>query len=102
MSYEQEISSPIMWWAWTTSVTNIWATSADLTWIYTSDWWSSITATGFVLYPSGNPSTVIWWVWVTNFPDLILSNPISASATWLTWSTNYCFKPYATNAIGTS
>lgn len=93
---------PIMWLAWSTTVTNIWTTTADLTGTYTSDWGSPVTATWFVVYPSGNPSTVIWWAWVIQFPDVILPSPINVTATWLSSWTNYCCKPYATNAIGTS
>ena len=96
------LTAPIMWWAGTTTVANIGTTTTDLWGTYTSDGWSPITATWFVLYPAGNPSTIIWGSWVTDFPDGTLPSPITASATWLTAWSNYCFKPYAINAIGTS
>lgn len=92
---------PVMWTG-TTSVANITATWADLTGTYTSDGWAAITWTWFVLYPAGNPSTVIWGASVTQFPDWTLPSPINATATWLSNATNYCFKPYAINSVGTS
>ncbi len=95
-------TAPIMWWAGTTSVSNITTTSADLTGTYTGNWWSPITWSWFVIYPSWNASTIIWWTNVIDVIDWILPSPISASATGLTANTNYCFKPYATNAIWTS
>lgn len=95
-------TAPIMWWAGTTTVANIGTTTADLWGTYTSNGWSPITATWFVLYPAGNPSTIIWGSGVTDFPDATLPSPITASATSLTPWVNYCFKPYAINAIGTS
>lgn len=95
-------TAPIMWLAWTTTVAGVTTSEANLTGTYTSDGWSPVTATGFVLYPAGNPSTVIGWANVTDFPDATLPSPITAVATWLNPWTNYCFKPYAINAIGTS
>ena len=96
------LTAPIMWGAGTTTVSNITLTWADLTWTYISDWWSPVTATWFVVYPAGNPSTVIWGLNVLQFPDWTLPSPITATASGLTSNTNYCFKPYATNAVGTS
>lgn len=87
------ITAPVMWWAGTTTVANIGTTTADLWGTYTSDGWSPITATWFVLYPAGNPSTIIWGSGVTDFPDATLPSPITASATGLTAWANYCFKP---------
>jgi len=94
--------APIMWWTWTSTVANITATWSDLTWTYTSDWWSAITATGFVVYPSWNPSTIIGWLNVLDFPDATLTSPVTSTSTWLTGWTNYCAKPYAINSVWTS
>lgn len=94
-------TAPIMWWAWTTTVSSITDTTALLWWTYT-DWWSVITSNWFVVYPSWNASTIIWWNNVIQVVDLTLSSPISETVINLSWWTNYCFKPYATNSIWTS
>ena len=94
-------TAPIMWWAGTTTVASITDTTALLWGTYT-DGWSPITANWFVIYPNGNPSTVIWWANVIQVVDWTLSSPLSETAVNLAGGTNYCFKPYAINAIGTS
>lgn len=94
-------TAPVMWWAGTTTVSAITDNWATLWGTYT-DWGSPITANWFVVYPSGNASTVIWWANVIQIVDTTLSSPLSETPITLVASTNYCFKPYATNAIGTS
>ncbi len=94
-------TAPVMWWAGTTTISAISDNWATLWGTYT-DWGSPITANWFVVYPSGNASTVIWWANVTQIVDTTLSSPLSETTITLVASTNYCFKPYATNAIGTS
>lgn len=106
MSYEANTwwaapTAPVMWWAGTTTVSSIYDVWATFWGTYT-DGGSPITANGFVVYPAGNLSTVIWWANVLQVTDPILASPLSESTILLSASTNYCFKPYATNAIGTS
>lgn len=95
-------TAPIMWWAGTTVLNQVFGNGADVTGTYTSDGWDPVTATGFVVYPSGNPTYTIWSAWVINQVAPGTTSPITMNLTWLTHSTNYCTRPYATNATGTS
>lgn len=91
---------PVMWI--TPTLENLSSVSADLWGQWTSNWNSPITLQGVVLYPAWNPSTVIWWANVVDYQDDLLTSPISVKATWLAPWTNYCFKAYAMNVVGTS
>lgn len=96
------ITTPVMWWTWTTVINQIYGNGADVTWTYTSDGGSPITDTGFVVYPSGNPTYTIWSPWVIDQSSWGTTSPISMNLNWLSPSTAYCTKPYATNSVGTS
>lgn len=111
MSYEQEI----IWWgsSWippimdidpSTTATNVWSTTVTGTGVILNNGWALITTMWFVVYPSGNPSTIIWGSWVTDFPvtPVVQNGNIVANITWLTANTNYCMKPYAINSVWTS
>ncbi len=95
-------TAPIMWWAGTTTVTNIWVNTATLQWTYTSDWGSAITATGFVVYPSWTSPYTIGSPFVMQYPDWTLPSPINAIPTDIAPTTDYCARPYATNSIWTT
>ena len=95
-------TAPIMWWAWSTTVTWVGTNTATLQWTYTSDWWSVITASWFVVYPSGTSPYTIGSPFVMQYPDATLPSPITASPTNLAPTTDYCARPYATNTVGTS
>ncbi len=64
----------------------------------------AVTALGYVIYPSGNASTVIGGAGVTNYPytPVIQSGAFSINFTGLTTGSPYCCKPYATNPSGTT
>lgn len=107
MSYEANTwwaspTAPVMWWAWTTTVSGVWTNTATLQWTYTSDWGSAVTATWFVVYPTWTTPYTIGSPFVMQYVDGTLPSPINATPTDLAPTTDYCARPYATNAIWTT
>lgn len=94
-------TTPIMWVAPT--VSSVTSSGANLSGTFVTDNGSPVTATGFVVYPSGTDPYTIWSPNVINVIGTpATSSPFTASASGLTAGTNYCVRSYATNANGTS
>lgn len=94
--------SPTMGWAGTTTFGNITTTGVNLRGEVVSDNGSPITETGFVVYPQGNATYEIGWANVLQYVEWGTDNVIAVNPNNLTPWTNYCARPYAINAGGTS